>query len=38
MTKKSAHIVLRYRGAMGHWVGHNKYIQTLQIWLHLILI
>jgi len=23
---------------MGHWVGHNKHIETLLIWLHLIFI
>jgi len=31
-------IVPQYRGTMGHWVGHNKYIETLQILLHLIFI
>jgi len=30
--------VPRYQGTMGHWVGHNKYIKTLLIWLHLIFI
>jgi len=28
--------VPRYRGTMGHWVGHNKYIEILRILLHLI--
>jgi len=23
---------------LGHWVGHNKYIETLLIWLYLIFI
>jgi len=28
----------RYWNTMDHWVGHNKYIKTLLIWLHLIFI
>jgi len=36
--RKNWPIVPRYRGTMGHWVGHNKYIETLQILLHLIFI
>jgi len=31
-------IVPRYQGTIDHWVGHNKYIETLLIWLHLIFI
>jgi len=40
MSNKMAHCapVPRYRGTMDHWVGHNKYIETLPIWLHLIFI
>jgi len=37
MSKKWP-MVPRYRGTMNHWVGHNKYIETLLIWLHLIFI
>jgi len=37
MTKKWP-VVPWYRGTMGHWVGHNKYIETLLIWLLLIFI
>jgi len=37
MVKKLAHCApVTY--TMGHWVGHNKYIETLQILLHLIFI
>jgi len=36
--RKNRPIVLRYQGTMGHWVGHNKYIETLRILLHLIFI
>jgi len=35
--KKSAHCAL-VPGTMGHWVGHNKYVETLLILLHLIFI
>jgi len=30
--------VPQYQGTMGHWVRHNKYIETLHILLHLIFI
>jgi len=36
--RKNWPIVPQYRGTMGHWVGYNKYIETLQILLHLIFI
>jgi len=39
MTNESAHCAPVYQGAIGHWVGHNKYyIETMLILLHLIFI
>jgi len=31
MTNESAHCAPVYQGAIGHWVGHNKYyIETIK--------